>query len=194
MVAIEGNHDKRLRTALLLHLREAYGLRAADEIGQPAALTPERLLALGGLGIEWIGDYPDGELWINPGLKVVHGDVARAASGATARAIVDGSDVSVIFGHIHRREAASRTLYLKDGARAITARCSGCVCRVDGAVPGKRARQNWQQGFSVLDFDESGESVYDVPIVDGSAIWAGRRFVARDVVGALRDDLPDWEW
>ena len=191
---IEGNHDARMRKALMTHLRAAYGLKPADEMELPAALSPERLLALHRLGIEWIGHYPNGEVWLNDQLRLEHGAVARNQPGATARAVVDSTDASTLFGHCHRRERASRTLHLQTGPRDITAVSPGCACRVDGAVPGVKDRQNWQQGAAIVDYTDDDHSTALVEIRNGRAICGGEVYEARDRVGDLRADLPDWNW
>lgn len=194
IVVHEGNHDKRMKASIMTHLRAAYGLRAADEFELPAALSPERLLALHKLGISWVGGYPDDASWLGSALRLGHGDVAKAVPGATARGIAEGSDVSVIFGHIHRKERVARTLHVRDGQRTITAYCPGCVCRIDGAVPGKRKRMNWQQGFALVDYWLDEFTIYDVEVREGRALWDGQVFEARDRVEDLRGDLPEWRW
>lgn len=191
---LEGNHDARMRKALMTHLRAAYGLKPADEMELPAALSPERLLALHRLGIEWVGHYPNGAVWLNDHVKLEHGAVARNQPGATARAVVESSDVSTLFGHCHRRERASRTLHLHGGARDITAVSPGCACRIDGAVPGVKDRQNWQQGAAVVDYTDEDHSSALVEIRNGRALFGGEVYEARDRIGDLRDDLPDWNW
>lgn len=190
----EGNHDARMRGAIMTHLRAAYGIRPADEMDLPAAMSPERLLALHKLGIEWIGGYPNDEDWLNDSLRLIHGDVAKGTPGATARDYTDKGDCSTIYGHIHRREMVSRTIYGRGKARTIEALCPGCVCRVDGAVPGRKERQNWQQGLAIVDYDEKEHTAYPVEIRDGSAIWNGLRFEGRDRLADLGRDCPDWAW
>jgi hypothetical protein len=183
-----------MKDAIMTHLRAAYGLRAADEFELPPALSPQRLLALHALGVEWVGEYPNDASWLGDSLKLHHGDVAKAVPGATARGIVEKSDVSVIFGHIHRKERVSRTLHVRDSQRTIMAYCPGCVCRIDGAVPGKRKAMNWQQGFALVDVWGDDFTIYDVEVRQGRAVWGGRVYEARDRVEDLRRDLPEWNW
>ena len=190
----EGNHDARMRKALMTHLRAAYGLKPADQMELPAALSPERLLALHELGIDWIGRYPNDDDWLNEHVKLRHGATIRQPPGATARAVVESSDVSVLFGHCHRRERASRTLHLHGGPRDITAVSPGCTCRIDGAVPGTKDRQNWQQGAAVVDYTGDDYSIALVEIRNGRAICGGEMYEARDRANDLKADLPDWNW
>lgn len=194
IVYVAGNHDKRLRSSVLTHLRAAYDLRPADELELPPPLSPERLMGLSSLGIEWIGDYPNGEHWLTERLRVIHGDRISQAGGGTAQAILKDADDSTVFFHAHRREMASKSVHSRRGIRAITVFSPGCLCRVDGKVPGKKKRQNWQQGMAIVEFTETGQSSYVIEIQDGTAVWDRRVFRAADRVEDLRRDMPGWNW
>ena len=195
MAIHEGNHDVRMKNSVITHLRAAYGLRPADELDLPASLSPERLLALHNLGIEWVGGYPNDEQWLGTKLRLSHGNKAQKPF-ATVQAIVNGSDTSHIVGHIHRREMASRTRFLSTGIETIRAYCPGCLCRIDGPVPGVSNRQQWQQGCAIVDYAPDGEafSLYDIEIKDGRAIWDSHLFAHRDRLEDLRADMPDYRW
>jgi len=191
----EGNHDKRLRSALLEHLPAAYGLKAADEIDLPPALSLPKLLGLAGLGIGWIGNYPDDASWLNEAVMLQHGDIARAA-GNTTKAVVGKSDHTTIMGHIHKVEWVSRTKHERDHRQSISAFCPGCLCHLDGRVPGTRGRQQWQQGCAVVDYDIEGRlhAIAPIMIDEGEAVWNGKMFQCRDRLADLRNDIPDWNW
>ncbi len=189
----EGNHDFRMRTALALHLAEACELRPADQLDLPPSLSPERLLALHKLGIGWVGDYPAGEGWFGP-LRLQHGEIARKPPGATARAVVEDSDVDTAFGHIHRNELVSRRARTRAGYRVVRSYCPGCLCRVDGTVPGSKPGDNWQQGIGLVEFTAERFSIHDLPVEDGGLVWDGRLFQARDRLADLRADVPGWAW
>jgi hypothetical protein len=193
ILLFEGNHEMRLRTALSTHLHEACELRPADELELPPALSAERLLALHKLGIDWVGDYPDGEDWLG-GLRLQHGDKARAGPGATAAALAKEGDVDTAFGHVHKPELASRVVKTKEGKRTVRTWCPGCVCHVDGRVPGASKNDHWQNGFGVVEYTEWSWSPMNVEIVDGRAIWDGGIIEGRDRVEELRTDLPGWNW
>ena len=49
----------------------------------------------------------------------------------------------------------------------------GCLCRVDGAVPGVTLRPDWQQGWGWLARDSERGQVYGaaVPIVEGRTVY-----------------------
>lgn len=196
IAVLEGNHEARMTRALMTHLPAAYGLRAADELELPPAMSLPKLLALQSIGVRWRGDYPDEMEWLNDELGFCHGDVTQSAPGGSARAVAEQKRATVVFGHVHRREMATVTWHTRLRRIEGTGICPGCLCHVDGRVPGKRAAQNWQQGLAVLDYDPSGQlySVTVVPIDQGAALWSGQRFVARDATSQLRADLPEWNW
>lgn len=191
---LEGNHDKRLEDALLKHLPAAYNLHPPSEMHLPPAMSIPRLLDLDRLHIEYVPDYPNGQIWLNDAGVVVHGDVARGQSHATVSHVVKNNDVTVIQGHIHRLEWASRTIHSPRGRRPIYAFCPGCLCRVDGVVPGVKARQNWQQGIAVVYHDDATElTPVPIPIRQGRAIFDGVLYEARDRLEDLRRDT-DWNF
>ena len=189
---IQGNHENRMELAIINHMAAAYHLRPANEKVKLPAMSIPRLLNLDALDIEWIGDYPDGELWLNDGLKCVHGDKARAVPGGSARAILDASDVSVIFGHIHRAESLTRTRHTRKGASIIRAMCPGCGCRLDGEVPGHTLSQNWSHGLGIAHYDSgSYNSVELVDVKYGTLIYGGKQYFSLLDMDTLREGV-DW--
>jgi len=179
--AHEGNHDLRWRTATIKHLRAAYDLRAANALHLPPALSLPSLIALPELGIEWVGNYPDDEDWLNDELRLSHGKLARNSPGATARATLDSSDVNDIFGHIHRTEIATKTVHRRDGARSTRAIAVGCACHVDGRVPSAGVQMNWDNSFAIVDYDPNGIyfNVTTIFVVDNCAVYNGKLYKGR---------------
>ncbi len=189
---LEGNHEKRLRDQINNHLKEAFGLKSVDALDMPALLSIPRLLALHDLDIEWIADYPNGETWINDFVVCRHGDIARAASGATVQSMVKEANETQIIGHIHRIESATRTIHERNNSRFVSVSSVGCLCRIDGAVPGKKARNNWQQAIGVVDYYLDGRPdhvVTPVPILNGRAIYNGKVYEAQDRTEELREEV-----
>jgi len=176
----EGNHDERMREALLIHLPVAYGLKAVDELDLPPALSMPKLLALHQLQIEWIGDYPDELAWLNDHIKLSHGDSSTSVPGGTARNMISDSTATHIFGHIHRRELVSQTLHTRHGQQVIEGFCPGCLCHVDGRVPASKGEQNWQQGMAIVDYEPrgTGKAIVPIAIENGTAIWNGQKYEA----------------
>ena len=191
----EGNHDFRMRSAQMINQRASYGLRAADEMELPPALSVPKLLALHELDVNWFGDYPRDEDWLNDSFKLIHGDVARGSPGATAKAIVQDSDVTTAYGHVHRQEYISWTPNRRRDNTPRVGFCPGCLCHIDGRVPGHKPNQRWQQGFAVVDYEEDGSDFAISPalINQGKALWNGIRLEARGEY-IPPDYYPEYNW
>ena len=161
MHILEGNHDERLNEKLLEDAQEMYQLREAEAqmSGGPPAMSVPALLNLEEAGIKWHGGYPDNQLLLNDGLSIEHGSTAKSDSGGTVRYMLkyEASDYSRIIGHIHRHEIAWTTTWKGTERRELCAASGGCLCRVDeGAVPGVKGKQNWQQGLILAHYDPNG--------------------------------------
>lgn len=194
IVLFQGNHEIRVRRALEAHLIEAYDLRAADALHLPPALSPQRLLALDALGIEWVDEYPGGERWLGP-LRASHGEVARQPPGASTRAVVEDSQCDNAFGHTHRLEMVSKVVRIRGGSKVVKALSVGCLCHTDGRVPGSKRGDNWQKGIALVSYTEDEWSPTLVSLGDDPrAIVGVRAFCGQDYTDALRADLPDWNW
>jgi hypothetical protein len=189
-----GNHDDRMRKSIMKHLRHAYGLRAADEMHLPPALSPERLLALHELGIEWIGDYPNDVDWINDDLMLYHGETTSQRFSGMANTLFRKYGVSVIFAHNHRSELARRTIYYRGGSKVLTAYSPGCACRTDGTVPARTKRENWQKGLGIVWYTEDRFDIQDLVVKDRSVIYGNQLIEARDRLEDLREAWPEWNW
>lgn len=198
--ALEGNHDKRLQDALLKHLPAAYELRPTSQMELPPQMSVPHLLDLDGMGVTYHGAYPGGEVWLGPRLLAIHGDVARSGMGATVSALIRGHDVTVVQGHIHRIELLARASYTGRDTDLVVGMSPGCLCRLDGAVPGHQPRkQNWQQGIGIGFYDpETDEhAVYPISIAGGRAVYNGLTFAAdeeEDTVAALNASAGEAGW
>lgn len=167
---LEGNHEKRVMTAINKQIPAAYGLRTSS--GLPLLSLPV-MLDLEKLGIEYVGNYPEGELWATDDIRIIHGSTVRAKSGATATAIVDDATATTVFGHVHRQELVSRTLFNRYGSKVISAFTPGCLCRIDGIVPSVNGRMNWQQGIGMLEVIDEQVIITPVMINNGKAYYGG---------------------
>jgi len=178
MLVYEGNHELRMRKALITHLKVAYGLRPADKLELPPAMSVESLLALDGLGIEWVGGYPSNKVWLNNELQISHGDVTRAGPGDTTKAISKDAYHSQIIGHIHRVEMTTHTHNTRDEQRYVTAFSPGCACWCDNRVPGNGTNRQWQNGCGVVEYEVEGDGFSITPIVvqNGRAVYNGKIF------------------
>lgn len=177
---LEGNHDLRMPLLISANLRQAYKLRAVDELELPPALSVPRLLALHALNIDYVNGYPDNGYWLNRNIYITHGDMVRGTPGATANALTNRQAFTTIFGHIHRREFVSRRMKTHDGDLVYTAFCPGAVCHIDGRVPGSKSTDQWQQGLAVIEYTEHEENIIPIAIQDGRAIYNGKQWQARE--------------
>ncbi len=169
-----------MKKALVTHLRAGYGLRAADRLELPPAMSVPSLLGLDGLGIEWVDGYPDNSLWLNDGLQISHGDVTRGAPGDTTKAIAKNSYHSQMVGHIHKVEMVTHTHNTRGDHQYVTAFSPGCTCWCDNRVPGNSTNRQWQNGCGVVQYEVEGDGFNITPIVvrNGKAVYNGRVFTA----------------
>jgi hypothetical protein len=185
---IEGNHDLRPETQLITHMVEAYQLRSADNLTAAPVMSVDNLLGLSRNGITYVPGYPNGEVWINQTTRCIHGDKVRGQPGQTAAAIVKDANENTIFGHVHRAELATRTIPGRTGYRTVTAYSPGCLCHVDGRVPGSTRSNQWQQGAAVIWYDDEHASIVPIDIQAGRAVYQGELFQGADYLGDLRND------
>jgi len=176
----EGNHDKRMPIAILAYMKEAYQLKAVNELELPPALSVPKLLALHDLKVNYIENYPDDAVWINKNVVLEHGSTVRGGAGDTAKAVVNKTTFTTIFGHIHRREMVSRRIATRDGFANQTAFCPGCACHVDGRVPGSSVKDNWQQGIAVVELTDDAENIIPIAINGGVAVFEGKVYKGRE--------------
>jgi predicted phosphodiesterase len=177
IVYLEGNHEKRLEIAIDANLQSCYGLRRANKFSEPPVMSIPYLLGLEELAIEYL-PYPDGVYRLNDNLICIHGLAVKQGFAQTAQHLLNSMDESVIFGHIHRHELCYQTFH-KFGQRKVKfAGSPGCLCRIDGAIPGTRKHQNWQQGCFVVTYDQSDFSVESVLIHEGRSTFRGELLTA----------------
>lgn len=185
MKLVEGNHDKRLSNLIVANMRQAYRLKSVDELTLPPSLSVPRLLALHTLGIEYLEGYPDVGYKLNQNVYITHGDLVRSAPGATAGEMAKRQAFTTIFGHIHRRELVARRMKVSDGDLIYSAFCPGCMCHIDGRVPGSSSTQQWQQGFAIIEYTEDTENIIPIAVQDGKMMYNGKVWSARDVDGEI---------
>lgn len=192
MYYLEGNHELRSTTATITHLKAAYKLKAARRLTLPPALSIPNLLSLDDLGIEWVGDYPNGRVWINRQFQVEHGRVSSSVPGGTARKLVEEYDRSIATGHNHKVEKVSETIYTREGQRDIVGMTCGMLFKRGGLVPAHYKDQSWQQGYGVVYYSENEFEAQVRHIQNGSTILNGRHYEARgeaEIVKGIERDM-----
>jgi len=187
---LAGNHEERLPNMLLDNARAAFGLRKANAPESWPVMSMPYLCNFDQYGIEYLPGYPASHVWINDRLKVIHGELVKSG-GSTAHAYLAREKVSVIYGHVHRREYGARTREDRDGPKEIMAASPGCLARRDGVVPSTKGgtdldgrpiqrHEDWQQGCAVVRY-EPGDGRFDyhnIAIHEGWAMWQGKEYRA----------------
>ena len=189
----QGNHDKRIENALKTHMPAALDLKAVDELDLPPALSLPKLLALHKLQVEWIGDYPNDTVYLNPLLSVKHENKALSP-GNTAKAVLRDAYETIVFGHIHRREMITKSVTTMEGTRYVTAVCPGCTCWTDGRVPGSNRDSQWQYGSLIAEYEIGGEMNNLTPILieKDKLIYQKQLFEGRDRLEEIRPAMDGW--
>lgn len=189
-IYLAGNHEERLANYILDNAKAAYGLRPGRFASEPPTRWPvlsiPYLCRLDEVGIDYRPGFPAADVEITHGFRVVHG-LHVNSGGSTAEKYLTREKMSVVYGHVHRMEFASRTWTENGRLRQIFAASPGCLARLDGAVPSGKGgvdldgrpitgrHENWQQGIGVFHFHEgTGEVDYQNVAIrtDGDSRWA----------------------
>jgi hypothetical protein len=193
---VSGNHEDRLRNAIIDQLRGVYGLARATGEGESrgdAVLSVKHLLRLDELGVEWVGgegEYSHQQIKVSPQLAARHGWIARKGSGSSARATLEHLGYSCVIGHTHRQSRVFHTAHDIDG-RAIQLEGveAGTMARTDGGL-GYAVQPDWQQGFATARIWPDGFFSCDLAKFDGgSLVWANQRYVPGTVGAQLEKAL-----
>jgi predicted phosphodiesterase len=144
---IEGNHESRFMRYLFRNAPALVGMRG---------MSIREQLDLDELNITHHGE--DG--FTLHGIRLKHGQIVRAKSGATAHAELDSHGTSGISGHTHRMSMVWHTN--RDGDRRFWLEC-GHVC--DESKADYCVSPNWQAGSYMLFVDA------DTGTVDFAPIW-----------------------
>jgi len=148
LVALEGNHDRRIYS---YGVSRAYNIAAIRAAGDPIpAHSLQRLLRLDELGYHWIEDYPRGRFEIAPGYWAIHGYKVRKNAGETAWANIADLGVSVVCGHIH---TGAKVHHTKPAiGLSLEGIESPCMC----GDQGYEIFPDWDHGFTVGWVDDDG--------------------------------------
>lgn len=184
IAAVHGNHEQRLINTLERHLSEVAGLRRA--VGNRALLSVQHLCRYDELGIESIDGYPNGTLWLEDNLKVVHG-TNTAKGGSNAAKYLNSEHESTIFGHSHRQELAYRTKAIRYGSQVLMAASPGCLADINGNVPSfyftpnadgevVQKAEDWQQGALLLSRQREKHNVEPIRFTEDGFRFHGRNY------------------
>ena len=161
---LKGNHEHRL---------QKYLWAKAPELAYLRSNTVEEQLHLKELGIEYV---ESGKTMRNRTI-IKHGNVVRKFAGYTARGEFEACGISGVSGHSHR---ISNYYHTHEGGMFVWMEC-GCLCDLNPEyMEGKVA--NWQQGFGIGYYKNSGSSRFNlgiIPIIKGTAMWGGMEFFSK---------------
>ena len=176
LVYIEGNHEKRMMDFIIRNRMQAFDIRPANEPDVPPVMSIPYLLGLHKMDVEYVGNYPSGEFYINNNLVCIHGHKVGAKSGQSVTKILDDARISTIMGHVHRMEMAHKTIWTQGKPKIYQAVSLGTIARIDGLVASGSARHNWQQGFGVVEYDDENFQIDTVGIYEGKSIYRGESY------------------
>ena len=179
MIYIEGNHEKRMIVSIIKNTMQAYGIKPANQPKSAPVLSIPFLLGLDKLDVQYIGNYPAGEFYINNNLVCIHGHKVGAKSGQSVTKLLEDARISTITGHIHRLEMAHKTIWTQGKPKIYQAVTLGTIARIDGIVPSGSARHNWQQGFGVVEYDDENFQIDTIGIYNGRAIYRGNIYESK---------------
>lgn len=182
---IEGNHDKRLQNFVEVNAKSAFGLKRADWPDEWPVMSIPYLLRLDELHVTYHDSYPNANVWVNNTLRAEHGTKVNSNGSTAQRYLSETPHVSRLFGHTHRQEVVQRTTWDRVGKIRSQAINPGCLCRVDGGVPGVNSSigasgkpgthyEDWQQGAAVIRYTDDEFFVELVQFDDGKTVYQGQ--------------------
>lgn len=180
---LAGNHDERLRRAVIDRLSDLYGLRRAAVPGlpqSPAILDVAHLLRLDELGIDYVlpnGGYNNAHIQLSPYLAARHGWIATKNSGSSAMKTLEHLGYSVVVGHCHRQSLVFKTKHDLDGTvQTLVGAEIGCMCKIDDGL-GYAVAPDWQAGFATAVIFPSGKFHLELAtFVNGALYYRDQRY------------------
>lgn len=175
---VDGNHEDRMRNAILDSLPAVHGLTRAEIDGQPEPVvhSPYYLLRMDELGITPVdtgGDeYTHAQIKLAPDIAARHGDKARKGAGASALETLKQTRYSVLMGHTHRQGFVWYTTHDIDGKPVVVcaAEC-GTLAQIPGGL-GYAREPDWQQGWATVLLRPGQHSHVELAsVIDGVASW-----------------------
>ena len=155
IIYIEGNHEDRLKRYLWSKAKALSSLRA---------LKFEELLKFDKYKIEFMKSH-----FIN-GFEFNHGKIVRKHSSYSAKCEYDDRGHSGISNHTHRGGSYYKTI--SDGTFGWFENFCGCELNPEYI----EGTPNWQNGFSVIYFDDNAFDVHQVYVNRGRFRFNGTRY------------------
>lgn len=177
-----GNHDERIKKAVLAFLKELHGLRRAslpgDVVGD-GVLTLRHLMRFDELDISIIqpkGPYTHAQRVYCDDLTARHGWLTGKTAAAKS---IERLMHSLIFGHTHHMSVETRTLYGSDGNhKTIIAIENPAMCEIPRGL-GYAVDPNWVNGWTTVQLWKDGRFSFEQAVYqDGVVTWRDQRFEA----------------
>lgn len=192
---IQGNHEDRDWKYFAEAAPAFYDVSAPGESAPMYSI--ENLLKLAQINWDLIpGGYGRGIFYAAPDIQFLHGVRVAGKSGATAEKVAkDLGEGLAVFGHIHRAESATIDRPSRTGVKKATAFTPGCLCRIDGEVPGHSLYQNWNQGLGLVEYVTGAKdaATTHIKISNGEATYNGKKYVGAPDMKAIVAALPKME-
>ena len=170
-----GNHEERIREASCKQDR-AKGIKAVKE-GKDVVIEALELKKYPN-----ITSYPVGGVLKLGSLTITHGEGRPSGiAGNFARKYLANYNKSVMIGHSHRMAFTPITVGAPGDQTTIGAWENGCLCRTTAWYHGGSTSANWQQGFSVVYYEDGPDGyfhVVQIPIIRHRFIFDGKLFEA----------------
>jgi len=178
MIFIEGNHEVRLRKALVEKLPQLFGIKKADVTDdEKSVLHLASLMRFDDLGWTYWDEpsdvYPHPEYEIVKGLFARHGNFVRAKAGMSALANLDRVDGSIIQGHTHRLAITHHSRWTGQQMNLYTAIETGTMADLKGL--GYSKQPDWQGGFITLVVDRKTNTFHPELVIfnEDTITWRG---------------------
>lgn len=184
-----GNHEDRLQKHMVKNNAELLGIKRANAEKELGVMTLEFLLRMKELEVQAVPGYPNGHLWLEDHLVMLHGNKARQNGSTSLEYLKENPHVNTVHGHSHRAEIQWRTTPTRNGHVQRFAASPGTLADISGNVPSYHSTidehgavvpraENWQQ--SVLGVEHSKKNAHPelYTIQDGAIKIQGKSYGA----------------
>ena len=80
-------------------------------------------------------------------------------------------------------------LHDREGQHTIMGTSLGCLCKIDGSVPGVTKKPSWQQGFAKVYSDKEHFNLHHYYINQGKCIYNGDIYQGVDYTNNIKELL-----
>ena len=159
---VEGNHEMRLRTYLIMKAPELY-----YSLSIPDKLQLEKFKIQWHGVDEYLSKFADNYIEIK-GLLIGHFDKINQYAAYTAKNLVEKTKASLIQSHTHRLGVYN--------SRAISGKIytgveNGCLCSMKAVYGGHK---DWMTGFSIIYWTEDDYFIYPLMIKNNTLIYSDK--------------------